>query len=494
MFQPDIADILTQTNPTTAKTAEGKGLRTLLLNLPYPTRIIRRYMCSYNAPNFLFPPLELISLGAILKEWEKDEVALYDAIAKGTDLKETNEYIAQYQPDIIIAITGFEIFEHDMNMVRGIKEHNPNSKIVLFGHYATQFTQEVMERVPVDIIIQGEPDLIFAEAYKKIKAGESLEGVKGIAYRSKNGEIVLQEGNLRLPDPSVLPMPAYDMLEQGAYFEPFLPKPFGMIQTARGCPYQCNYCVKSFGTKLTTRTPEQIVEEIKELKRLFGIKSLRFIDDTFTVIPSRVIAICKLMIEEKVEVQWSCLSRADTLNEEMLIWMKKAGCKRVYIGVESGSQRILDFYKKKVNVEEALANIKLCKKVGIETMGFFIVGMPEETREDFDQTLKFAIKSDLTFAIVFELIPYPGTPLFPLMKDKINFSLMPYVNEYKDPELRERFHKWEKEFYYKFYFRPKYIARSMARAISKPIETVTSALKLLKFIILPQHSNRKDFI
>jgi radical SAM superfamily enzyme YgiQ (UPF0313 family) len=494
MFQPDIADILTQTNPTTTKTVEGKGLRTLLLNLPYPTRIIRRYMCSYNAPNFLFPPLELISLGAILKEWEKDEVLLYDAIAKGADLKETNEFIAQYQPDIIIAITGFEVFDHDMDMVRGIKEHNSKAKMILFGHYATQFTQEVMERVPVDIIIQGEPDLIFAEAYKKIKAGESLEDVKGIAYRNKAGEIVLQQGNLRLPDPSVLPMPAYDMLEKDAYFEPFLPKPFGMIQSARGCPYQCNYCVKSFGTKLTTRTPEQIVDEIKELKRLFGIKSLRFIDDTFTVIPSRVIAICKLMIEEKVDVQWSCLSRADTLNEEMLIWMKKAGCKRVYIGVESGSQRILDFYKKKVNVEEALANIKLCKKIGVETMGFFIVGMPEETREDFDLTLKFAKKSDLTFAIVFELVPYPGTPLFPLMKDKINFSLMPYKNEYKDPELRERFHKWEKEFYFKFYFRPKYIAQSIARAISKPLETLASVGKLASFIVLPQKSNRKDFI
>ncbi len=494
MFQPDIADIINQPTPTKAKIGEGKGLRTLLLNLPYPNRIIRRYMCSYNAPNFLFPPLELISLGAILKEWEKDEVQLYDAIAKGADLAETNKYIAQYQPDIIIAITGFEVFDHDMEMVKGIKEQNPNSKIILFGHYATQFTQEVLEQVPVDIVIQGEPDLIFSELYKQLKSDESLEEVKGIGYRNKNGEIILQPGNLRLPDPSMLPMPAYDMLDKDAYFEPFLPKPFGMIQTARGCPYQCTYCVKSFGTKLTTRTPEQIVDEIKELKRLFGIKSLRFIDDTFTVIPSRVIAICKLMIEEKVDLQWSCLSRADTLNEEMLIWMKKAGCQRVYIGVESGSQRILDYYKKKVNVEEALENIKLCKKVGVETMGFFIVGMPEETREDFDQTLKFAIKSDLTFAIVFELVPYPGTPLYPLMKDKINFSLMPYKNEYKDPELRERFHKWEKEFYFKFYFRPKYIGQSIMRAIRRPMETLASVVKLASFIVLPQKSNRKDFI
>ena len=200
------------------------------------------------------------------------------------------------------------------------------------------------------------------------------------------------------------------------------------------------------------------------------------------------------MIAEGMNLQWSCLSRADTLNEEMLQWMKKAGCKRIYIGVESGSQRILDYYKKKVNVEEALANIKLCQKVGIETMGFFIVGMPEETREDFEQTLAFAKKSDLTFAIVFELVPYPGTPLYPLMKDQINFSLMPYKNEYKDPEMRERFHKWEKEFYFKFYFRPKYIAQSIVRAIKRPMETLASVVKLASFIVLPQKSNRKDFI
>lgn len=495
MFEPNIADVVTEKEPKLAASPTTyKGLRTMLLNLPYPTRIIRRYMCSYNAPNFLFPPLELIALGAILKEWEKDEVILYDAIAKGADLEQTNDFIAQYQPDLIIAITGFEVFDHDMEMVRGIKAQNPNATFILFGHYATQFTQEILEKVPVDIIIQGEPDLIFAKLYTHLKTGKGLETLKGIGYRDDTGKIVLQPGDLRLPDPSALPMPAYDLLEQDAYFEPFFPKPFGMIQTARGCPYQCNYCVKSFGTKLTTRTPEQIVAEIKELKRLFGIKSLRFIDDTFTVVPSRVIAICKLMIEEKVNLQWSCLSRADTLNEEMLQWMKKAGCKRVYIGVESGSQRILDYYKKRVNVDDALANIKLCHKIGIETMGFFIVGVPEETREDFEQTLKFAIKSDLTFAVVFELIPYPGTPLFPLLKDKINFSLMPYKNEYKDPELRQRFHKWEKEFYFRFYFRPKYIARSAWRALSRPLETLTSAAKLASFIILPQKSNRKDFI
>lgn len=491
-------DTITVANNTAvaprSKPAARGSMRTLLLNLPYPDRIIRRYMCSYNAPNFLFPPLELISLGGILKDWEHDEVALYDAIAEQAGLTQTLAYIARYNPDVIISITGFEVFDHDMDMVTRIKEQFPDKTYMLFGHYATQFTQEIFDKVPVDIIIQGEPDMIFHQLYKKMKAGEPLDDLQGIAYRNEYGEVLIQKGDLRLPDPSQLPMPAYNLLNNDAYFEPFLPKPFGMIQTARGCPFQCTYCVKSFGTKLTTRTPEQIMEEIKELKRLYGIKSLRFIDDTFTAIPKRVIDICKLMIEEQVDLQWSCLSRADTMNEEMLHWMKKAGCQRIYIGVESGSQRILDFYKKRVDVKLAHDNIKLCEKIGIETTGFFIVGMPEETREDFEQSVEFAITSGLTFAVVFELTPYPGTPLFPQMKDQIDFNLMPYKNAYKDPAMTERYHQWEKEFYRRFYLRPSYIFKSALRVLKKPVETLSSGMKLLSFIIFPQRANRKDFI
>lgn len=495
MFQSDQILVADSTDVSPRKKTVAKGsMRTLLLNLPYPERIIRRYMCSYNAPNFLFPPLELISMGAILKEWENDEVALYDAIAEKAGLKQTNEYIESYDPDIIIAITGFEVFDHDMEMVTRIKERFPDKTFVLFGHYATQFTEEIFEKVPVDIIVQGEPDLIFHQLYHKLKVGEPIDDVKGIAYRDENGKVIVQKGDLRLPDPSELPMPAYELLNNDAYFEPFMPKPFGMIQTARGCPYQCTYCVKSFGTKLTTRTPRQIVDEILELKRLHGIKSLRFIDDTFTVIPKRVIEICQLMIEEKVDIKWSCLSRADTMNEEMLHWMKKAGCERLYIGVESGSQRILDHYKKRVNVEEALKNIQACAKIGLETTGFFIVGMPEETREDFEQSVQFAIESGLTFVAIFELTPYPGTPLFPQMADQIDFNLMPYKNKYKDAEMSERYHKWEKEFYRRFYLRPSYIAQTAWRAMKKPVETLSSGFKLLSFIIFPQKANRKDFI
>lgn len=492
MFQSDTSIVLEKQEAVSRATTKiDRRSRTLLLNLPHPERVVRRYMCSYSAPYFLLPPLELISLGAIVQQFEGDEVELFDAIAEDADMEQTMQHIAQYNPDMIISLSGFEMFDTDMQVLKELKNAFPKKTFVLFGHYATQFSKEILEEIPVDYIIQGEPDLIFRDLYETWKQEGDFTGVKGIAYKNDNGEIVLQRGDLRLPDPSKLPMPAYELLTKNdEYYEPFLPKPYGLIQTARGCPYQCNYCVKSYGTKLTSRTPEQIVEEIKVLKKLYGIKSLRFIDDTFTAIPKRVIEICKLMVEEQVNVKWTCLSRADTMNEEMLRWMKKSGCQRIYIGVESGSQRVLDYYKKKVDVEEALRNISLCKKLGIETTGFFISGIPEETEEDFQQTLDFALKSDLTFATMAKLMPYPGTPLYPIMKDHMDFSLMPYKNEYKDQALNDRYVAWEKEFYRRYYLRPSYLLKTALRALTKPVETFTIAYKLLGGVFIP--SKRKD--
>eukprot|EP01034_Spumella_vulgaris_P013986 gene13986-17863_t len=176
-------------------------------------------------------------------------------------------------------------------------------------------------------------------------------------------------------------MPAYEMVDTSHYFETLMPGPFTLIQTSRGCPVTCNYCV-------TTLKQEQ------------HIRSFRIIDDTFTVNKKRVIEICKGMVENNLRLKWTCLSRTDTLTEEMLYWMKKAGCVRIYFGLESGSQRMLDYYKKSINLAEAAETLRLCRKMGVETAGFFMAGLPIETADDFEQTIRFATKAQLTFAMV----------------------------------------------------------------------------------------------
>ena len=245
--------------------------------------------------------------------------------------------------------------------------------------------------------------------------------------------------------------PNISLLTSKNYFEPLMPQPLGIIQSARGCPYQCNFCVKSYGTKLTYKSESQILEEIIDWQENYGAKSIRFIDDTFTISESRVIKLCNLIKKENIKIPWTCLSRLDTLTERMALAMKEAGCKRIYFGIESGSQRILDLYEKGYNIKEAHQVINFCAKLGIETVGFFMTGLPDETEKDFEETLKFLRDSKLTFAGVGELTIYPGTALFGIYENDLEFSLFPYINKFKDPSVRitfnDRKQRFEKEFY-----------------------------------------------
>lgn len=431
--------------------------KVLLLNLPNREQITRRYMCSYVSPESLLPPLELIAVGAIAREWKQLAVKLVDAIAERLGENEVAKCIREFQPGIIVGITGFECFQDDIDTIRSLKKQFPETIFILFGHYATHFPKETLIHSEADFVILGEPDLIFSELADALKGIIQLEAVKGIVYR-KNREIIVQGSGSRIPDPNQLPIPAYDLLPAGKYYEPLLANPYGMIQTARGCPYQCNYCVKSFGTKLTTLAPERIVQEIKIWQRLFKVKSIRFIDDTFTINKKRIIELCRLMINERLGIEWACLSRTDNLDAELLSWMKRAGCRRIYFGMETGSQRMLDIYNKNVVAKEAMESLHLCRKAGIETAAFFMSGHPEEREDDFRETVQFAIDAKLNFASFNPLTPYPGTALYNELSPRINFSIYPYKNEWKDNTIYDDFDVRKKIFYKSFYMRPSYFS------------------------------------
>jgi radical SAM superfamily enzyme YgiQ (UPF0313 family) len=441
----------------------------------------------------LLPPHELIALGGVLRAYKNCTPYLIDSIAEQLSTKETIQKLISLNPDIIISIQGFECFEEDINALVQIKNHIPRAKIMLFGHYATLFAEEILEKTNIDLIIFGEPDKIFGNLIEAFLEKIDLSEVPGIAYKVESS-IVVQKGDERIPHPELLPMPAYDLLKAEKYFEPFLQAPFGLIQSARGCPYSCNYCVRSFGKRLTYRSTEQIIEEIIFLKENLGIKSLRFIDDTFTVHPKRVIDICKRIIDLKIDIDWTCLSRVDTLTNEMIPWMKKSGCRRIYFGIESGSERVLKYLNKNVDLSLALSTLHKCKENGIETLGFFIVGAPIETDDDFLASVNFAIEADFDYITVSELIPYPGTEFYKTVKDQVNFTLFPYKNEWKDSSLAERNKIREKEFYKRFYYRKKYFLKSASKVISHPLEYLENFRKLSNFLLMPKENKRSDYM
>lgn len=429
-------------------------INTLILNLPHSTRIVRRYMCSSLGSNYYFPPIELISLAAMVRSKPKQQVSFLDCIGEGINVNQVIEHVGINGIEVVISICGFETIEEDLVAISRIKEARPEAITILFGYYPTLFAEEILKHSKLDFIILGEPDLIVSDLYDYFLQVKDLASISGIAYK-KDQNIVIQPSKSRIPDPNMLPMPAFDLLNSKLYYEFLMPRPFGLIQTARGCPYTCNYCVRSFGQKLTMLKPENILEQIEFLINKHSIKSLRFIDDTFTAVPKRVIDLCRLMVEKKLNIQWTCLSRVDTINEEMIYWMKQAGCKRIYFGVESGSPRILEILHKSVDLVEAKKNVLLCKKFGIETAAFFMFGCPEETPADFDLSLSFAKQCDLDFVSVGELTPYPGTELFNRFKDKISFSILPYHSSFINSP--NTYKKYESLFYTKYYLRLNYI-------------------------------------
>lgn len=451
-------------------------------------------MCSYNSPTFLFPPLELISVAGTLRTIDGVMVSLHDSIAENTTIEEVCKYISKENIDVIISLSGFECFESDMDMLKYIRRQLPNVKQILFGYYPTEFPEQILKHTEIDVLLLGEPEYPALEIITAWKTGcDNKIGIKGIALRN-NEEFVIQE-NTRVTHLNDLPMPAFDLLKIKYYSEPFLPQPFGMIQSARGCPYKCNYCVRSYGTKLSALHPEVMIAQVKEYIRLFNIKSFRFIDDTFTATPARVIRFCQLLEQEKIYLQWSCLSRADTMNEEMLNWMYKTGCRNIYIGMESGSQKILDFYNKNIDIDKAVNNLRLCKKIGFRMMGLFMVSPMEETEDDVKKSIALAKRAEFDYISVFELQTYPGTELYEKMKDSVVFTLFPYVNRFKDEALNQRKMALQKYFYKSWYYRPGYLLQKLPDAVKFTNQAVKGGALMSKFLITGlQRKGRKDFI
>lgn len=438
-------------------TPNKKLLRVYVLNLPHKQHITRRFMCTYESPTSLFPPLELLSVAAVCQK-HQCETTFSDAIAENNSLQDILEKTNVLKPDLIISLIGLESFEDDLSALNEIKIKSPQSRIVAFGHFPSLFPESILDETSIDAVILGEPERALSSLLEHMK-NDSFQSDFHEFYTAFSKEHAI----FRARNITELPMPAHEFLKADLYYETFMPGPFAMIQTARGCPYECNYCVKSFGygNKLSMRSAEQVVEEIMYLKTLHKIKSFRIIDDTFTVNKKRVIDICKLLIEKKANLSWTCLSRTDNIHEEMLFYMKKAGCKRIYFGVESGSQKMLDFYQKDIHVDEALKSLLLTRKNGIETVGFFLLGLPNETEEDFKQSVQFALDARLSMAAVEGIVLYPGTALYDQYKDQIEFSLRPYINQFKDPMVGITHESRKKAFNKAFYMRAGYLGEKM---------------------------------
>lgn len=462
-------------------------MRVTLVNPPYPTPVMRRFVASYFAPNFLLPPTDLLYAAAAARELTGAETTIVDCIAKKLSDEQAVNAVAASKPDVVFAQVGFATLENDLQFCDRIKQAT-GALVVAMGYLPTVYAREVMEASQLDAIVRGEPELVFVELLRAWGDNAEPGEVEGLVLR-KNGDIVFGPEPQRIADLDALPRPDHAGVDLHNYHEVLLGSPVAAIFTARGCPFACTFCVRTYGRQLALRSAQSVVDEAAFIVNELGVRNLRLMDDTFNIDRERVLAICA-GLQKLQPLRWTALARLDQVDEKTLRAMADSGCKRLYVGVESGSDHMLDVYKKGMNLETMRRGLALIKAAGIEVSAFFIVGGPGETRADFEASLAFAKQTKLDYVIVTRLQYWPGTELFETTEG-IETSIVPFVCRPADHAAYDKLLDLEREFYRRFYLRPAMIARHFSRLLTHPRDLLRSVAKLARYVFT---RDERDFI
>jgi len=423
---------------------------------------------------------------------------IVDAPALKINIDQTVETALMEKPKYI-GITAVSLAIHNASAIaEKIKNQDPSIITILGGAHLTAVPEETMEKFPqFDIGVIGEGERTIIELLKSLEMGDELKQIKGLIFRN-NGQLIRTERRPYIKNLDTLPMPAWDLLPGiSKYYKPTsyginrLPS-FSLV-TSRGCVHRCTFCDRSmFGNRFRTHSPEYILKMIKDLYFNYGIKDVRINDDEFMLSEKHLLKVCKLLQRENLDLTWSCLGRVDDVSEDVLREMKKAGCWQIRFGIESGSQKILDVIKKDIALEQVERAIKLARKTGIKTIGFFMMGLPLETEKTLKETIDFASRLPLdNFKINF-FAPFPGSELY---KEIDRYGVA--SKDWKDLHMHvkptfiphglteETLIKYNKLAFRKFYLRPRTIVSHIRRIknFSSFFSLLRGGIALMKYLL-----------
>ena len=332
-------------------------------------------------------------------------------------LLQDKEYLYQSLENKEIEYTGITfttpLYPYAKELASDIKTRRPDVKLVCGGAHATSMPEEVLADSDFDVVIIGEGDFSICDL---IESGGDFSMVKGIAYNI-DSKININPNKDYIEDLDELPYPAWDLYDISSYKSTGLltqQNPVGWMETSRGCLYGCVYCNKNiFGRTFRVKSPKRVVDEMEYMISC-GFEEIHIADDGFTTDMKRAEDICDEIIKRKIKILWATVAgiRVDRVNPGLLRKMKKAGCYRVFYGIETGSDKIYKMIKKGVTIEQAKNAVKWGHEAGLEIFGFFMFGLPGDTQETMKQTTDFALELDLDMAKASITVPFPGTPLF----------------------------------------------------------------------------------
>jgi radical SAM superfamily enzyme YgiQ (UPF0313 family) len=436
------------------------------------------------------PPLSLAYLASVLRD--EHEVKIIDSNILDYTMEDVRRELREFYPDIVGVTSVTPSIPQAYHVAKMAKEVRNDCIVLIGGSHATFLPHQTLKECEfIDIVVREEGEETVQELLKAVENGE-IEKVKGITFR-KGGHIVSSEPRPFIKDLDEIPFPSWDLLPIDKY--QFYGKRYMAMLTSRGCPFGCSFCASSrlFGGFWRCRSPENVLEEIKTIYENYKIRNIEFIDDTFTLNIRRAEEICNGIIEQGLDISWGASSRVDTLTKGLVEKMKKAGCWILFLGIESGCQKILDAIGKRITVEQVRKAVKTVKQAGIKILGSFILGFPQDDDESIKQTINFAKSLDLDYAEFSILTPYPGTPVFDyatennllLTRDWSKYTVLEPVMQIKGVNEKQLKSLLQKA-YLSFYLRPKivwdWLKNKQFIFIKSALKTVVNYLEGISFM------------
>ncbi len=462
------------------------------------------------------PHLGLAYLAAV-SERRGDQVRVFDLDVEETPL---TDFVREYRPEIVGITSNTPQVKQGWLAARMIKSV-ADVPIVQGGPHVSALPEESAARPEIDVVVRGEGEATWIEicqTVERAKAGNAsfqsrdlldpasglLNDILGITYQTWDGKIVHNRNRPAMSDLDTLPFPAYHYFRMERYtsLQPTMDavdqgKSFSLM-TSRGCPYRCTFCSQSvMAERWRARSPESVIKEWRHLVEDLGAQEIGVLDDSANIHRPRLHEISQRLIDGHLNhIPWILINgiRANLVDDELLQHMKNAGLKRLAFGVETGDAEILKSIDKRVTHDQIRAAFKSAKKAGLETVGFFIIGLPGDTAQTMEKTIRLACELDPLVANFSMLTPYPGTSVWEqvhrnggrmLVKDWQDYVFFEGKARYEmgptTAELQER--KW-REAYRRFYLRPHRIAGTLARRSTWQDlpRTIRMALK----IVLPK--------
>ncbi len=358
-----------------------------------------------------YPPLGILCVSAYLEEQGiKHEV--YDTTF--STKKDFKKYLHENKPSIIGIYVNLMTKPNVLEIIQYIKTNFPQCTVILGGP-EVRYSAENFLKHRADYIVLGEGEETMTELLHVLKTKGIVESIAGLAFID-GGKFVQTPEREKIKDLDHLPIPNRKKIDLSLYlhaWEKHHGKNAISVSTMRGCPYTCKWCSRAvYGLSYRRRSPEKVVEELEWIKKEYNPDSLWFVDDVFTISHKWMEGFQAELKKKNLLIPYECITRADRMNEEVINMLKETGCFRVWIGAESGSQKVIDLMDRRVDVKQVREMILLTKKYGIETGTFIMLGYPGETEEDIEETIQHLKQSNPDYFTITVAYPIRGTELY----------------------------------------------------------------------------------